>query len=396
MSNYKFKTTNIRGKQYVEVNERIKFFRQEEQYKNWTIMCDFPVIDADNCVCKCTIADNSGRVIATGMHMKSVAHPTSTRPASLRTARPLPWGEHLHFESASTLLLRPANEVEEAIAKQQAMVDNPKVQKLSKKLDAPVENIMDKAVGYIKSQTDKRRRSMRSPRSMVINSARSKWLDSRSSCDEHAGATDGAGGQAPPLLLLPQVRPRRHASLGDVHAGQLKKESEALYFGSLYDLLLFEPDKFNDLYYTLDDTDIVSSIGGRNPRSTKRYKEWVAEAGESAENANKKLAPTADVKRAKEMIQRLKDCGLYDKRFAGGKFQVEFNTDLDGVPLKGFLDCLRDGEFIVDSKSSRSIDKFRYDVNSFSYDIQAYIYTKVFGIKDFVAAAWKYLSVEET
>ena len=26
---------------------------------------------------------------------------------------------------------------------------------------------------------------------------------------------------------------------------------------------------------------------------------------------------------------------------------------------------------------------FRYDVNSFSYDIQAYVYTKVFDIKDF-------------
>ena len=39
-----------------------------------------------------------------------------------------------------------ANEVTDAIAKQQEMVDNPHVQKLSKKLDAPVENIMDKAV----------------------------------------------------------------------------------------------------------------------------------------------------------------------------------------------------------------------------------------------------------
>ena len=83
------------------------------------------------------------------------------------------------------------------------------------------------------------------------------------------------------------------------------------------------------------------------------------------------------------MIQRLKDCGLYEKRFAGGKFQVEFNVDLDGIPLKGFLDCLQEGEFIVDSKSSRSIEKFRYDVNSWSYDIQAFIYTKVFGLKDF-------------
>jgi hypothetical protein len=165
--------------------------------------------------------------------------------------------------------------------------------------------------------------------------------------------------------------------------GQLKKESEALYFGSLYDLLLFEPEKFKDVYYTLDDTSICESIGGKYPRNTKRYKEWKAEAAQTTENADKLLAPAADVKKAKEMIQRLKDCGLYDKRFAGGKYQVEFNVDVDGVPLKGFLDCLQDGQYIVDSKSSRSIDKFRYDVNSFSYDIQAYIYTKVFGLKDF-------------
>ena len=50
-----------------------------------------------------------------------------------------------------------ANEVQDAIAKQQALVDNPQVQKLSKKLDAPVENIMDKAVSYIKTQTDKKK-----------------------------------------------------------------------------------------------------------------------------------------------------------------------------------------------------------------------------------------------
>ena len=50
--------------------------------------------------------------------------------------------------------------------------------------------------------------------------------------------------------------------------GQLKKESEALSFGSLYDLLLFEPEKFKDVYFVLDDTDIVDSIGGKYPRNT--------------------------------------------------------------------------------------------------------------------------------
>ena len=162
--------------------------------------------------------------------------------------------------------------------------------------------------------------------------------------------------------------------------GQLKKESEALYFGSLYDMLLFEPEKAHDTYFVLDDSDIVDSIGGKYPRSTKRYREWKSEQIEK--QANKELASQEDWKKAHEMIQRLKSCGLYDKRFAGGKYQVEFNVDLDGVPLKGFLDCLQD-DCIIDSKSSRSIDKFRYDVNSWSYDIQAYIYTKVFDIPDF-------------
>jgi hypothetical protein len=162
--------------------------------------------------------------------------------------------------------------------------------------------------------------------------------------------------------------------------GQLKKESEALTFGSLYDMLLFEPEKAHDTYFVLSDDDIVADIGGKYPRSTKRYKEWKAEQTEA--NVGKELASQEDWKKAHEMIQRLKDCGLYDKRFAGGKFQVEFNVDLDGVPLKGFLDCLQD-DSIIDSKSSRSIDKFRYDVNSWSYDIQAYVYTKVFDIPDF-------------
>ena len=158
MSNYKFKTTNIRGKQYVEVNERIKFFRQEEQYKNWTIMCDFPVIDADNCVCKCTIADNSGRVIATGHAHEERSSSNINKTSFVENCETSAVGRALALLGIGIdTSIASANEVEEAIAKQQEMVDNPKVQKLSKALDAPVENIMDKAVNYIKGQTDKKK-----------------------------------------------------------------------------------------------------------------------------------------------------------------------------------------------------------------------------------------------
>ncbi len=164
--------------------------------------------------------------------------------------------------------------------------------------------------------------------------------------------------------------------------GQLKKESQALTFGSLYDMMLFEPDNVKDRFYCLDDSDIVATIGGRNPRNTKKYREWKAEALQTTQNADKELVSTEEWKTAEEMIERLKVSGLYDKRFAGGKYQVEFNVDLDGVPLKGFLDCLQDDR-IIDSKSSRGISKFKWDVSGWSYDIQAYIYTKVFDIPNF-------------
>ena len=163
--------------------------------------------------------------------------------------------------------------------------------------------------------------------------------------------------------------------------GQLRKESDALTFGTLYDMLLFETDKAHESYYVLDDADIVADIGGKYPRNTKRYKEWKAEAAQVTENADKKLVSAEDWKKANEMIERLDACGLRNS-FLKGKYQVEFNEDIDGIPVKGFLDCLGDG-FITDSKSARSVSKFRYDVNSWSYDIQAYIYTTVFGIKNY-------------
>ena len=158
MSNYKFKTTNIRGKQYVEVNERIKFFRQEERYMSWTIATDFPVLDGETCVCKCTIADESQRVVATGHAHEERSSSNINKTSYVENCETSAVGRALAMLGIGIdTSIASANEVEEAIAKQQAVIENPHVQKLSKALDAPVENIMDKAVGYIKSQTDKKK-----------------------------------------------------------------------------------------------------------------------------------------------------------------------------------------------------------------------------------------------
>ena len=157
MSNYKFKTTNIRGKQYVEVNERIKFFRQEEQYKHWSLITEFPVLDSEQCVCKASIADTEHRIIATGHAHEVQGSSNINKTSYVENCETSAIGRALAMLGIGIdTSIASANEVSDAIAKQEAG-------------DEPVENIMDKAVAYIKSQTDKKK---------AFESIMSKYKDS--------------------------------------------------------------------------------------------------------------------------------------------------------------------------------------------------------------------------
>jgi hypothetical protein len=157
MSNYKFKTTNIRGKQYVEVNERIKFFRQEEQYKNWSLITEFTVLDSEQCVCKASIADPEHRIISMGHAHEVQGSSNINKTSYVENCETSAIGRALAMLGIGIdTSIASANEVSDAIAKQEAS-------------DEPVENIMDKAVAYIKSQTDKKK---------AFESIMSKYKDS--------------------------------------------------------------------------------------------------------------------------------------------------------------------------------------------------------------------------
>lgn len=64
MTDKKFKTVNIKGKEYVEVNERVKYFTKE--YAGWSIETELLSDSNGICVFKATIKDENGRVISTG------------------------------------------------------------------------------------------------------------------------------------------------------------------------------------------------------------------------------------------------------------------------------------------------------------------------------------------
>jgi hypothetical protein len=191
---------------------------------------------------------------------------------------------------------------------------------------------------------------------------------------------------------LDEVYGKRHLSysslkyaLGDMTLwdmymkGQLKKESDALYFGSLYDEILFDRKKAMDKYVVIDEERILEEVGAK-ARNNNKYVDRI-NAIKASMRPGQVLVNPSDWKQANEMIDRLYECGLVDLRF-GGDYQVEFNVELNGVPVKGFLDCLNT-DSIVDSKTTKSIKSFRYSVYDFGYDIQAWIYTSVFGMSRF-------------
>jgi hypothetical protein len=60
------KSINIKGKEYVMVNERIKHFRSSEKYAGYSIITEM-VSNVDGVVVfKTTILDNTNRIVSTG------------------------------------------------------------------------------------------------------------------------------------------------------------------------------------------------------------------------------------------------------------------------------------------------------------------------------------------
>lgn len=54
----------IKGKEYVCVNERVKYFR--ENFKDWSLESEIIALDNASCVIKAIIKNEQGRVMATG------------------------------------------------------------------------------------------------------------------------------------------------------------------------------------------------------------------------------------------------------------------------------------------------------------------------------------------
>jgi hypothetical protein len=163
MSNYQFKTTNIRGKKYVEVHERIKYLRQEPELKDYSILTEFTLLDSEMCVCKCTIATPAGKVMATGHAYEERASSNINKTSYVENCETSAVGRALAMLGIGIeTSIASANEVSDAIAKEEAGGTPQKKlggphnspTKAAAKGNAP-KGLMDSAVNFIKSSSNK-------------------------------------------------------------------------------------------------------------------------------------------------------------------------------------------------------------------------------------------------
>ena len=153
MSNtYQFKTTNIKGKQYVEVNQRVIAFRTLSEFKGYGLTTQMLHLDADSCVVQATIRNADGAVVAEGMAQEDKSSSRINQTSYVENCETSAVGRALGFLGIGIeTSIATADEVDMAIKKQDAPATPAKSNN----------EIYANAVTYIKDGKNKPERSTR-------------------------------------------------------------------------------------------------------------------------------------------------------------------------------------------------------------------------------------------
>jgi hypothetical protein len=119
MAKHQFKTTNIKGKAYVEVNERIKFFRTDAKYQFYGLESEIVKLDDSECVIIARIVDPENRVVATGIAQEYKAASRINSTSYVENCETSAWGRALgNLGIGIDTSIATANEVSNAIHQQ--------------------------------------------------------------------------------------------------------------------------------------------------------------------------------------------------------------------------------------------------------------------------------------
>lgn len=111
------KTINIKGKEYVEVNERLKHFRAN--YKDHALVSEVLDKTETSVLIKATIFDKTGRALATGLAEEEKGSTFINKTSYVENCETSAWGRALaNFGIGLDTSVASADEVSNAIANQ--------------------------------------------------------------------------------------------------------------------------------------------------------------------------------------------------------------------------------------------------------------------------------------
>lgn len=156
MSQHKFKTTNIKGKQYVEVNERVKAFRALPEFKSMSLETEIYAVDSESVIIRAVVRDEAGRIVSTGFAHEEKSSSNINRTSYIENCETSAVGRALGMLGIGIdTSIATADEVETAIAKQEAPQQAPS-QATETSEPAKEETLFEKSVNYIKAASNKR------------------------------------------------------------------------------------------------------------------------------------------------------------------------------------------------------------------------------------------------
>jgi len=122
---HQFKTTNIKGKQYVEVNERIKFFRTDNAYKGYSLLSKIIEMNETECVIMAEVYDSEQKKVATGIAHEVKKASRINQTSFVENCETSAWGRALgNLGIGIDTSIATAEEVATAIHQEQNPVRN--------------------------------------------------------------------------------------------------------------------------------------------------------------------------------------------------------------------------------------------------------------------------------
>ena len=160
-------------------------------------------------------------------------------------------------------------------------------------------------------------------------------------------------------MILKSPKTYRNVTMyGDPNA-----DSPALSAGKLAHWMVLEPHKIDELHFVEAST-----------KNTKIYKEAKEKYGEVFLNKERKAA------------ERLTDAILRNEAalqlIQGSEFEIPAIEMMEGLPFRGKADIIK-GNVIIDYKTSADLSSFKWSADKYGYDLQAYMYKRMFNADDF-------------